>query len=266
MATYQALFLDIDGTILKPDHTYDPSTKEAISQVQKHGIDVFLATGRPLHEIGDLADALNIHSFIGYNGALALHKGKTILNVPMKREIVLKFLSIAKANGHELVLYTDKKNYFSSLEVPSVQHFINMFQLKQNEPFTLDVADQILGITLINLRENDPILYDFDPSLHLSQVNVDGLRHCYDVIQHHINKGKAIEVIIKTLSFQKENTIAFGDGMNDKEMLHAVGEGFAMGNAHPDLLAYAKHQTTSVMDSGIYKGLEALGLVINNHK
>lgn len=261
MPNYQALFLDIDGTILKPDHTYDASTKDAIIQVKKKGIEVFLATGRPLHEISDIAEALHVDSFIGYNGALAIMKGKTMVNEPMEKQTVLTYLETAKNNGHEMVLYTNKKNYFTSLTSSFVEHFIQMFQLKQNELFTIDIVDQILGITLINLTDEDTKLYEVNNSLHLSQVNVDGLRHCYDVIQHKVNKGEAIQAILDATNIPPENAIAFGDGMNDKEMLQVVGEGFAMGNAHVDLFPYAKHKTTSVMDSGIFNGLHSLGLI-----
>ncbi|MCJ7842587.1 HAD family hydrolase [Lederbergia sp. NSJ-179] len=261
MSTYQVLFLDIDGTILKPDHTYDASTKKAIKQVQEIGLEVFLATGRPLHEIRDLAKELNVDSFIGYNGALALYKEEPVVNEPMAEETVLNFLEIAKKNGHEMVLYTSEKNYFTSLDKSVVKHFIKMFQLKENNIFTEKVADQILGATLINLTEEDRQLYQFDPTYHLSQVNVEALLHCYDVIRDRVNKGGAISKILDVLQVPKEKAIAFGDGMNDKEMLQTVGEGFAMGNAHPDLFQYAKHKTTSVLESGIFNGLKSLHLI-----
>ena len=64
-----------------------------------------------------------------------------------------------------------------------------------------------------------------------------------------------------TVQIIKEQSIAFGDGMNDKEMLEVVGERFAMGNAHPELFQYAKYNTTAVTDSGIFNGLKKLGLV-----
>jgi hydroxymethylpyrimidine pyrophosphatase-like HAD family hydrolase len=41
----------------------------------------------------------------------------------------------------------------------------------------------------------------------------------------------------------------------------SVGEGFAMGNGHPDLFQYAKHKTTTVNNSGIYNGLKKLGII-----
>ncbi|MBS4210160.1 HAD family hydrolase [Bacillus sp. FJAT-50079] len=261
MTNYKALFLDIDGTILKPDHTYDLSTKDAILQVQKRGIEVFLATGRPIHEITDLAEELNIHSFIGYNGALAIYKEQTIVHEPMSAETVREFINIAQKHGHEIVLYTNEKNFFTNLDVPSVRNFIEKFQMKHNDQYHDEIADQILGATLIHLNDGDSRLYEGDPSYHFAQVNVDGLRDCYDVIRDTVNKGEAIQKIIGHIPIPIAATIAFGDGMNDKEMLSTVGEGFVMGNGHPDLFAYGNRKTTAVTDSGIFNGLQSIGLV-----
>src|SRR5690625_2352765 len=232
---YHALFLDIDGIILKPDHTYSNITKSVIKQVQQKGIEVFLATGRPIHEIYNLAHELGIDSFIGYNGAYASYQDRVILNETIDRNIIEQYLNISKENKHEIVFYSNDTNYFTSLDHPFVKHFIKTFELTYNEIFTEDVSDSILGITVMNLDENQPRLYELNDNVHLSQVNVAGLGHCYDVIQKKVNKGKAVQEIIQHLKTEKQKTIAFGDGMNDKEMLEAVGEGFAMGNAHPDL-------------------------------
>lgn len=259
--TYNILFLDIDGTILKPDHTYTASTKDAISQLQQQGIEVFLATGRPLHEINDLAKELNVHSLIGYNGAFAIYQDKTIVDEPMDSDTVKQFLEIAKGNGHEMVLYTSEKNYFTSLDKPIVNKFIETFQMKHNELFRNEVSGEILGATIMNVNEDQAALYQLEANIHLSQVNIAGVENSYDVIRKNVNKGTAIKQLRELLDIPKAGTIAFGDGMNDKEMLQSVGEGFAMENAHPDLFAYAKHTTTSVSESGIFNGLKQLGLV-----
>jgi Cof subfamily protein (haloacid dehalogenase superfamily) len=261
MNNYKVLFLDIDGTLVRPDDTIEDSTKEAISQVQANGMEVFLATGRPLHELDELAKELNIHSFIGYNGAYAIYKGEDIYQKPMKSSTVKNFLEIAKDNQHEMVLYTNSKNVFTNLEPEIITEFMDQFHLHKNEAYSPSVNSAVLGITLINLKKEDPALYHKEAGIHLSQVNVEGMRHCYDVIRDSVNKGYGVQVVLQQLGFKKENAIAFGDGMNDKEMLQVVGEGFAMGNGHPDLFQYAKHKTTKVTDSGIYNGLKVLGLV-----
>lgn len=258
---YKSVFLDIDGTILKPDHTFAPSTKEAIDQVQAQGIKVFLATGRPLHELDELAKRLNVHSFIGYNGAYATYDDKTFLNEPMNKETIDQYIEISQKNDHEIIFYTCDKNYFTSLDHPVVRKFIETFELQFNELYTDEISENILGITVMNLKPEDAALYELEENIHLAQVNLEGLTHCYDVIRKNVNKGKAVQRTFELLNIKKEEAIAFGDGMNDKEMFESVGESFAMGNAHEDLLQYAKHQTTSVSEDGIFNGLKKLGLV-----
>lgn len=258
---YKILFLDIDGTILKSDHTYSELTKEAIEQVKKQGIEVFFATGRPLHEITAPAAELKVDSFIGYNGAYAVYQHKTILDEPMDQDLIKRFLEIAKEHHHEAVLYSFGKNYFTSLDHPVVRQFNRYFDLKENALFTQDVMDQILSLTVLNVMPSQAALYALDDHIRLSQVHLKGTEHAYDVLRHNVNKGEAVKKVLEQLNIPKEQAIAFGDGMNDKEMLETVGESFAMGNAQPELFQYAKHKTTSVTDSGIFNGLKTLGLV-----
>ncbi|MGP4105728.1 HAD family hydrolase [Virgibacillus sp. L01] len=260
--TYKLLFLDIDGTILKPDHTYTEATRNAIAKVKEQGIEVFLATGRPLHEIDKLAKELNIHSYIGYNGAFAVHHDKTVVNEPMDKNTVEKFLDIAAKNDHELVLYTRDTSYYTTLTRPLVTNFIDTFQMHKNELFKREKSDQILGATLMNLSPSQPALYELGANIHLSPVHVAGAEHCYDIIRKNVNKGIAVDKVLNLLDIPREQAIAFGDGMNDKEMLQAVGEGFAMGNAPEELFQFAKNKTTAVSDEGIVNGLKKLGLTI----
>jgi len=261
MTKYKVLFLDIDGTLVTPDNKIEESTKKAVAEVQAQGIEVFLATGRPLHEIDDLAAELNIQSFIGYNGANAVYKGEDIFQEPLEPSLIKRYLKIAEEQSNDAVLYTNKENVFTNLDEDFIQNFIEVFHFQKNQIYTPDFNRDILGITLINLKEEDVPLYEGEPGIHLSQVNVEGLTHCYDVIRDKINKGYGIQTLLKYLDIPRESSIAFGDGMNDKEMLQAVGESFAMGNGHPDIFQYAKHRTTEVTNSGIYNGLKSLGLI-----
>ncbi|MEH7418865.1 HAD family hydrolase [Neobacillus drentensis] len=261
MTKYKVLFLDIDGTLVTPDNRIEDSTKRAVAQVQAKGIEVFLATGRPLHEIDDLASELNIRSFIGYNGANAVYKGEDIFQEPLEPSLINRYLTIATEHNHDAVFYTNKENIFTNLEAPVIQKFIEVFHFHKNEAYSPEFNRDVLGITLINLKPEDVTLYESEEGIHLSQVNVEGLRHSYDVIRDKINKGYGIQMLLIHLNIPKESAIAFGDGMNDKEMLQAVGESFAMENGHPDIFQYAKNKTTDVTNSGIYNGLRTLGLV-----
>ncbi|WP_409299738.1 HAD family hydrolase [Peribacillus sp. SCS-155] len=261
MKTYKILFLDIDGTIMKPDDTIEDSTRSAIRAVQQKGLDVVLATGRPLHEISELAKELNVDSFIGYNGAYAVCKRVEIYNQPMSKASAANLIDTALKNGHQFVAYTDEKNYLFPYQSAAMDEFIKTFHLHKNELYSEAILGSVLGMTLITEDHHGNRLYSLEDGLHLSQVNVEHMRHCYDVIRDTVNKGAAVKAFLQYLNIPVESSIAFGDGMNDKEMLQFVGEGFAMGNCHPDLRTFAKHFTTDVHNSGIFNGLMSLGLL-----
>lgn len=263
MTDYKALFLDIDGTILQHNGTIDKSVKEAIWQVQQIGVEVFLATGRPIHEIASLANKLNIQSFIGYNGAYATYRNEIVVNEPMKETTVRQFIDTAAARSHDLLLYTSTHNIFTSFDSPIVKEMISYLNFQHNKLLSPGDERGVLSGSLINLPERELKFYDIDDEIHFSPVlssDKNG-KNFYDIIRDNVTKGSAIRKLLNRLGFPIESSIAFGDGMNDKEMLAAVGEGFAMGNAHPLLFDYANHYTTDVNNAGVYNGLKTLGLI-----
>src|SRR5690625_3046493 len=147
--TYKIAFFDIDGTILRPDHTYEDSTKDAIEQLHKKGIHVVLATGRPFHELDELAQQLKINAFIGYNGTYATYQNDVIVQNPFDTEIIQKIKRIANEENDEVVLYTHEKNLFSDLKNEKAKTFIDTFQLKYNGVYDAMMEQSILGATLV---------------------------------------------------------------------------------------------------------------------
>lgn len=260
MTHSRILFLDIDGTILAADHTIQQSTIDAIAQIKDQGIEVFIATGRPLHEIDDIQKQVNVDSAIGYNGAYAIHHGEIIFHQTINPDLVNHFTKTANKHGHELVLYRDDATLFTGMSSPIAKRFIDYFELKHNRPYETSDSDHILGITFIDLPVNDHKYYQSD-DLFLSQANIPGLKGSYDVIQNGINKGVAIQHILEQLNLDPKEAISFGDGLNDREMLSFIETSFAMANSHPDLFQYAKYRTTSVDEDGVFNGLKQLGLV-----
>ncbi len=261
MPDIKIVFLDIDGTILRPDDTIEESTKNAVAQLKEKGIEVFLATGRPLHEIMDIGDELSISSYIAYNGAFAIHQGKTLFNEPLPTNLVDSLFKITKQNHLDIVLYSQSQNLFLSMESKIVKEFIMTFHLRKNARYDDTNKDKILGATIITTEEHAEKKFNHIDEIHLSSVNVEGMKNCRDVIREKVNKGVAVKAVLAALHIPPEQAAAFGDGMNDKEMLSAVAHGFAMGNANPDLFSYAKYKTTDVENSGVYNGLKSIGLV-----
>lgn len=255
------VFIDVDGTIVQHDQSIHPKTKEAISLAQEAGINIWLATGRPVHELDPLLQTLNIHHVIGYNGAYARKNHTVIYEKHMDEDLVDYFVDTVKKNEQELVLYSDTHNLFSSFKPSYVQKFIDHFGITLNERYTTKARARIYGMTLLNCKDEDLARYQKDVSLYFSQVNVTGMTNHYDVIQQGINKGTAIDAVLKAEHIPHAHAAAIGDGMNDKDMLETVGVGIAMGNAHPDLLAYADYTTKTVDEGGLYDAFSYLGII-----
>ncbi|EUJ55190.1 hypothetical protein MCOL2_09531 [Listeria fleischmannii FSL S10-1203] len=82
-----------------------------------------------------------------------------------------------------------------------------------------------------------------------------------DVCPANGSKAKGIRELIKKLGFQMEDTYAFGDGLNDIDMLQEVGCGIAMGNGREEVKQVADYVTDSVDEDGIMKALKHFRLL-----
>ena len=82
-----------------------------------------------------------------------------------------------------------------------------------------------------------------------------------DITSAAADKANGIRAIAKHLGIDISETMAFGDGGNDKSMLMAAGIGVAMGNAVDDVKAHANYVTTSVDEDGIKNALLNFGVI-----
>ena len=81
-----------------------------------------------------------------------------------------------------------------------------------------------------------------------------------DIIEKDVSKAEGLKRLCKVWGIPLEHTIAFGDSMNDYEIVTTAGTGVAMGNAHPQLKAAADYVTDDIAEDGVYKACEALHL------
>ena len=86
-------------------------------------------------------------------------------------------------------------------------------------------------------------------------------RYGMDILARNGSKARGIGAALNKLGLTMNDAMAFGDGLNDMEMLHAVGFGVAMGNAHPALKAVADHICPPAGEDGIWHALHDLGVL-----
>lgn len=254
---HQIVFFDIDGTLLNTDHIIPQTTVDAVERLKQNGVRVAIATGRSPYHLMPIAEQLGIDTFVGFNGSYVKSGDQIIHHTPIETETLAKLEQMARDHSHPMVFLGADNCYANSSDHP---HIIESFDSLR------------LAAPAYRHRywEETPIYQAFlycgaEESIYTNQFQyVSYIRwhqHCMDILPPQGSKAKGIAAVLKHYGLSPEDAVAFGDGLNDKEMLSYVGMGVAMGNAHEDLMPFANMITRHVNDSGIEHGLAQLGLI-----
>ena len=252
------VFFDIDGTLLTEEKTIPASTKEAVRLLQEKGIHTVIATGRVPKMFYWIQKELNIDSFVSMNGQYVVFEGKEIYANPINTERLGTLSTMTESNGHALA-YCSHDDYKASV---------------QNHPFIESGFDALM----MAYPEVDPNFYRHS-AIYQGHLYCEGhdekmytdcfpdfsfvkWHDCaYDILPKGASKAVGIRKMLKVLDMKIENSFAFGDGLNDLEMLSEVGTGIAMGNAVREAKSVADMITTSSSNDGILNGLIQVGLL-----
>ncbi|MCM1121640.1 MAG: Cof-type HAD-IIB family hydrolase [Eubacterium sp.] len=269
----KALFFDIDGTLVNSQGIMQDSTKHALCRLQKNGHKIVLCSGRSLGQIYTWLKEMGFDGIVGASGAYVECGAQVVYEHHMEKETLIAVQTLLEqvnacysAQTKEKVIM-DKRNKNRMLS-----SFLTM-------GMPAEVADSI--VKDIQIDEQLEQRSDIEKIVFLeADVPVDRIREqlsaCCDVTEmsfkrpddnsgeissRGINKTLGMQKYIEYAGIAKEDTIAFGDGANDFDMIEYAQVGVAMGNAIADLKSRADFVTKGIDEGGIEYALKALGLL-----
>lgn len=247
-------FLDIDGTILSIKSGISKKTKYAIQQLRKNGHKVFLCSGRHISIVDHSVLENEFDGFVLANGAFIYYDGQYVLNESINPKQVKEIVELSKKNGYIYYLEALDVVYTNDVTDKRHQEFIKVWRIPDNFSDQIDYSKKINIGMLFYFKEDhfESISNQFQDSLILAP------HHSFPSCDLNVigtNKAKGIETLLKFGNFKHQDTIAFGDGLNDIEMLEYVQMGVAMGNAHESVKAVANDITETVEEDGVYQYL-----------
>lgn len=257
----KAVFFDIDGTLINIHHkktSISPAVKKAIRELRQAGHHTFIASGRPLAYLSrEMTSEGLFDGFVLMNGAVVVLDGKVIFRQDMPVETVRDMVALAEKHKLEYILESHPKVYlrqeFKGLE--NVYHNIDIDVNQFVREF--DLAD--VAAAKIEFLCDTPGANGVFEKL-LSWHGVTGLidptlRKYMELYASDISKATGIQRALEYMNLPLENSYAFGDGLNDLEMMGTVGHALVMGNAGPELKALAEHVLPTVDEDGVAEGI-----------
>ncbi|PLV60604.1 sugar/pyridoxal phosphate phosphatase YigL [Erwinia sp. E602] len=237
---YRIVASDLDGTLLSPDHTLSPFARETLQLVTRKGIHFVFATGRHYIDVAQMRDSLGIDAYMITSNGARVHNtaGELIFSHNLEEEIALELFAIQHHNPDIFTNVYRDEEWFLNRHRPEEMDFF------RESDFNYQVYEQgqlaTDGISKVFFTCADPeLLIPLEQALTArwgDRVNVCfSLPTCLEVMAGGVSKGHALDAVSKKLGCTLQDCIAFGDGMNDTEMLSMSGKGCVMQNADPRL-------------------------------
>ncbi|MEU6373872.1 Cof-type HAD-IIB family hydrolase [Streptomyces sp. NPDC046909] len=262
---------DLDGTLLRDDKSVSPRTVAALAAAEEAGIEVFFVTGRPARWMDVVSDHVHGHGLaICGNGAAVvdLHGG------PGAHRFV-KVRELARDNALDAVrLLRDAApgTVYAVEQTYGFHQEPDYPKLHMEIPDELQPAEKLLAAG--GPGADEPVLkilafhptIDPDAFLTLARLAIGDIANVtrsspsalLEISGPGVSKASTLALCCAERGISHEEVVAFGDMPNDVEMLTWAGQSYAMGNAHPDVIAAASGRTVANNEDGVAVVIEQM--------
>jgi len=235
---------DMDGTLLMPDHRLGEKTLSTLRQLANKPMTLTFATGRHYLEMKDILANLNLEGYLITGNGTRIHDlaGHRLHASDLSSDCAEELLNTRWNTPASLHVFRDE-GWFTDLDDPQllVPHEFSGFGYQLCELSTLPVT----GSSKVCFTAPHEVLLELVPSIEAhfgSRVDLCfSAADCLDIMPAGSNKGSALALLTGKLGIEMSECMAFGDAMNDREMLENVGMGLVMGNALPVLKQHSPH-------------------------
>ncbi|MDD2649027.1 MAG: HAD family hydrolase [Eubacteriales bacterium] len=260
MSEIKLVAIDLDGTLLHSDKSRPREAMEIFRELISRGVDVALASGRQYawlrNEFSELADGM---TFLCENGALLVKNEQRLLCEGLPHTRLLEMISAVRTvkTGAASPCTPDMVYYEADfpLLVLSMKHAYRNSE-RVSDVYAAVGDKPIMKISVYDDENAEKNLYPvLKPFSDDAAVVVSG-QNWVDIMKKGVSKGFAMRRLMAMKSLRPEECMAFGDYMNDSEMMDAVYHSYGMANGHPDFLAHCRFRAPSNDEDGVLQVLK----------
>jgi Cof subfamily protein (haloacid dehalogenase superfamily) len=239
-----------------------PRTHEAIARVRARGLHVIVVTGRMFRAVRPYLEEAGLDDpVVCYQGAVVADpvSGEFLRHVPIPREVALEAIDGVDAAGFHMNCNVDDLLYVAEV-TPEARAYADFQGLEIHEvgPLREWLHDDPTKLVAVG----DPAALDvleaeLKPRFRGRLFVSKSLPYFLEFAHPDVSKGAGLQWVAERLGFTAAETVACGDGENDRELLDWAGFGVAVANAHPEILARADLVVPDVEHEGVADLLDA---------
>lgn len=280
---YKLVAIDLDGTLLNSYGEVSEATRNALQKAKNQGVEIVLASGRPISSTESLAIELGVDNYlISGNGSAVfdIKNQKVIYDRFLSKEQVLKIAKLCEKNSFFYNVYTEDEVIASSLNYNVLfYHKENLKKIEEKRTHINVVQniekyieesgkEKFLKITVCDesqfifnsIMKRLKMIEDIDvlETAYMSKKKIKSgtedvnIQYFYtEITNKNVNKWSAIEFLLEKLNINKEEVLTIGDNMNDIEMIQNAGLGIVMGNSNPKMKEIAKEIVSDNNSEGV---------------
>jgi len=263
---YKAVFLDMDGTLLRSDHSVSEPTIAMIRRLTAQGISVILVSARPLNAVLPTFRTIGLPEdapVITLNGSYIVEREQPIFEARIDLDVTAQVTEQVRPFKATIAYYLQRE-WFSEISDAWTDHeqkimdvrigikpigdLINDWRGRNIAPNKMMVMSESANITGIQQHLR---------SVYNGRLNIYPSKATYlEVMDTRGSKSNAVRFVSERLGLKPAEIIAMGDNYNDAEMIQFAGMGVAMGNAPDDIKAKADYVTDTNNNDGVRKAME----------
>ena len=253
---------DFDRTLVWTDTLLHERTIAAMRRAHDAGVPVIVVTGRMVKSVRQALEPAGVAApVIAYQGAVVTdEEGHWLRHEPIPLELAREIVAVVGEEGYSPNVYVDDELYVADdTEAARTYASLNRVDYHVVGPLLDWLRDPPTKLVCVGdpgaLDELEPRMKArFGDRAHIAK----SLPHFLEFAQAGVTKGAGMDFLAERLGFTKAETVAFGDGENDVELVEWPAYGVAVANAHARVKAVARWVCPPAEDEGVAQVIEAL--------
>ncbi|KMP12309.1 hypothetical protein UR09_01520 [Candidatus Nitromaritima sp. SCGC AAA799-A02] len=267
---------DLDGTLLDECGQLSDDSVCRINRLIERGLNFTIATARNYDSAYPLLHGLNLrHPVILFNGVYLteLHTGENVFFSDfISKDVIDNMMDMVRPRGIDPFIYTygeKHRVYYRNATNPGAQAYIDSLdgdgRLQKVREYVFDADERISGFLLIDTHTALEPVYNKLQTRYTDDLNIYFAKdvsntgfHWLQSFHPEANKGRMLKRMAQHLDISLEETVVFGDYLNDLDMFEVAGRAIAVANALPEVRSAAHEVIASNTEQGVIAYLESL--------